>query len=148
MQKWSLAVLFLLICGIVTPAMAADTGRYSYITVQQVDVYLYNGQATIDITYKIDDGIQFIVLLLGKADLKNKLGEIIDFNGAEFKKIELDHAVLEIENASIDYQDGSFWFPEHEFGIKLPRLVVTTPQVKKEYTNTSVLPEGVGYFRV
>jgi hypothetical protein len=148
MQKWSLAVLLLLICGVVTPVMAADTGRYSYITVQQVDIYLYNEKATIDVTYKIDDGIQFVVLLLGKADLRNKLEDIIDYNGAEFKKIELDHAVIEIENASIDYEDGSYWFPEHEFGITVPRLVVTTPQVQKEFTNTSMLSEGVGHFRV
>lgn len=148
MQKWSLAVLLLIICGAVTPVMAADAGRYSYITVQQVDIYLYNDKATIDVTYKIDDGIQFVVLLLGKADLKNKLEDVIDYNGAEFKKIELDHAVIELENASIDYEDGSFWFPEHEFGITVPRLVVTTPQVQKEFTNTSTLPEGVGHFRV
>ena len=147
MQKWSLAVLILLICGVATPVMAADTGRYSYITVTQVDIYLFNDKATIDIAYKIDGGIQFVVLLLGKADLKNKLEDIIDYNGAEFKKIELDHAVIEIENASIDYNDGSYWFPEHEFGIAFPRLVVTTPQVKKEFTNTSVLPEGVGHFK-
>jgi hypothetical protein len=148
MKKWSLAVLMLLVCGFMTPVMAADTDRYSYITVQQVEIYLFNDKATIDITYEIDDGIEFIVLLLGKADLKNKLEEIIDYDGAEFKKIELDHAVIEIENASIDYDDGSYWFPEHEFGITLPRLVVTTPQVKKEYTNTRVFPEGIGHFRV
>ncbi|HDR73346.1 MAG TPA: hypothetical protein ENN85_05505 [Methanoculleus sp.] len=148
MQQWSLVVVILLLSGAVTPAMAADTGRYSYITVEQVDIYLVNDKATIDISYKIDDGIQFIVLLLGKSDLRNKLEYIVDYNGAEFKKIELNHAVLEIENASIDYNDGSYWFPEHEFGIMLPRLVVTTPQVKKEFANTSVLPTGVGHFKV
>ncbi|MDG6256309.1 MAG: hypothetical protein QCH35_01790 [Methanomicrobiaceae archaeon] len=147
MQKWSLVVLILLLSGAVTPAMAADTGRYGYITVEQVDIYLVNDKATVDISYKIDDGIQFIVLLLGKSDLRTKLEYIVDYNGAEFKKIELDHAVLEIENASIDYNDGSYWFPEHEFGITLPRLVITTPQVKKEFTNTSVLPTGVGHFK-
>jgi hypothetical protein len=147
MKKLSLAIIFLLLGGMIMPAMAGDVGRYSYINVHSVNINLENEKATIDIFYTVDDGIRFLVLLLGKSDMKNKLLMVADFENANFQSVDLDHAVLVINNASNDNGDGSYWFPEHKFGIVIPKLVVKTPQVTRTFLVTDEFPNGIGHFK-
>jgi hypothetical protein len=146
MKKKSLAVILLLICGMAAPACAADTSRYSYIMVESVEIDLNNDQATVQVSYEIDDGIELVVVLLGKSDLKNKLETILAFDEISFQEVELDHAVLIIEDASFDYGDGSYWFPEHTFGIMIPKLTVKSPQTERTFEMTDEFPKGMGYF--
>ncbi|MDT8358386.1 MAG: hypothetical protein RQ758_07790 [Methanomicrobiaceae archaeon] len=142
-------LMVVLLCTLsVGPVTAAEIGRLSYITVQQVKIELRNEQATIDVQYKIDEGIDLLVLLIGKADLKKKLQKILLYEGAEFQAVDLDHAILVIDDASFDYGDGSYWFPEHTFGMILPEIVIRTPQTTRSFTITSQFPNGIGYFRV
>lgn len=142
-------LMVVLVCTLsVGPVMAAEIGRVSYITIQQVEIELRNEQATIDVKYKIDDGIDLLVLLIGKADLKKKLQKILLYEDAEFQVVDLDHSILVINDASFDYGDGSYWFPEHRFGMVLPEIVIRTPQSTRSYTITNEFPNGIGYFRV
>jgi hypothetical protein len=146
MKKWSLAILAMIIGGLICPVVAADAGRYSYITVETVEIRLDNDRAVIDVNYRVDEGIQLLVLLIGKSDLKNKLNDIIKLDDARFKELELNHAVLVVDESSYNYGDGSYWFPEHEFGIIIPKLRVVTPQTIRTFEMTRSFPGGIGYF--
>lgn len=147
MNRMAFAILGILLLGMISPALAGDIGRYSYITVENIEINLVNERASVDVYYTIDDGIQLLVMLLGKSDLKNKLTKIVNYDG-EFQLVELDHAVLIVEGASEDYGDGSYWFPEHTFGIIVPELTVQTPQVTRTYYLTDEFSSGIGHFRV
>ncbi len=148
MKKISIAVILLLLCGMTAPVCAADTSRYSYIMVESVEIDLNNKQAEIQVSYEIDDGIELVVVLLGKSDLKKKLKTVLAFDEIRFQEVELDHAVLLIEDASFDYGDGSYWFPEHRFGIMIPELTVKSPQTERTFEMTDEFPKGMGYFGV
>ncbi|NYT06033.1 MAG: hypothetical protein GKC04_06655 [Methanomicrobiales archaeon] len=146
MKYWSLAVLLLIVGGLMVPVSGAEPGRYSYITVESVQINLVNDRATIEVWYSIDEGVQFLVVLLGKSDLKDKLTSILLVEDARYRVIELDHAVLVVEGVSYNYGDGSYWFPEHAFGTTIPDLIVRTPQSVRHLTDTGVFPNGIGYF--
>jgi hypothetical protein len=146
MKYWSLAVLVLVIGGLIVPVIGAEPGRYSYIAVESVTVNLVNDRATIDVSYRIDEGVQFLVVLLGKSDLKVKLTTILNFDNPQFQVIELDHAVMVVDDVVFNYGDGSYWFPEHEFGAVIPKLTIQTPQSVKHHTFTGLFPNGIGYF--
>lgn len=147
MKIWYLAIIFaILIGGLVTPVIGVDTSKYSYINVECVDISLVNNCATINISYTIDDGAQWLVLLLGNSDLKNKLNQILNYENGKFIKTDMDHAIFEINDGPFDYGDGSYWFPEHEFGITIPALYVRTQQSTRNYTMTAEFPNGMGYF--
>ncbi|MBN1195640.1 MAG: hypothetical protein JXA08_09915 [Methanomicrobiaceae archaeon] len=146
MKYWSLAILVFVIGGLIVPVAGAEPGRYSYITVESVEVNLVNDRTTIDVTYKIDEGVQFLVVLLGKADLKAKLTSILNFESPRYQVIELNHAVIIVDGAVFNYGDGSYWFPEHEFGAVIPELTVRTPQSVRYHTFTGLFPSGIGYF--
>jgi hypothetical protein len=60
----------------------------------------------------------------------------------------MNRAILVLDDASLNYQDGSYWFPEHEFGIVIPFLSVNTPQTTREYSMTKIFPDGIGHFEV
>jgi hypothetical protein len=141
-------VITLLLAALVAPVLAEDVGRYSYIVVEDVRINLVNDRATIEVDYSIDEGIRFLVMLLGKNDMKIKLEHILNFDNARFREAELDHAVLVIDEASYDYGDGSYWFPEHEFNIIIPKVTVNTPQATRNHTITKTFPNGIGYFAV
>ncbi|KQC04871.1 MAG: hypothetical protein APR53_09340 [Methanoculleus sp. SDB] len=146
MKYWSLAVLVLFIGGLIVPVAGAEPGRYSYITVESVTVDLVNDRATIDMTYEIDEGVQLLVVLLGKSDLKTKLTSILNFDNPQFRVIELDHAVVVVDDMVFNYGDGSYWFPEHEFRAVIPELTIRTPQSVRYHTFTEIFPNGIGYF--
>ena len=78
MRAHALAMLVLLLLCYTAPALAADNDRYSYITVQDVQIRLDNGTAVIHVNYSVDEGTRFIFFLLGKQDLKNKLLKIMN----------------------------------------------------------------------
>ncbi|MDD4255417.1 MAG: hypothetical protein PHP59_08590 [Methanofollis sp.] len=141
-----LAMLLLLLL-IVVPVAAADDSRYSYLTVQSVEIHLDNHDAKVNVTYTIDDGVQILVHLLGMSDLREKVLEVVNFKGATIEEITMDHAVLTIPGVGLDYGRGTFWFPEHEFPVKIPSLVVASPQDRRAFQNTAVFPEGMGYFK-
>ncbi|WP_067050487.1 MULTISPECIES: hypothetical protein [Methanofollis] len=141
-----LAMLFLLFV-IVVPVAAADDTKYSYLTVQSVEIQLDNHDAKVNVTYTVDDGVQILVHLLGMSDLREKVLEVVNFEGATIEEITMDHAVLTVPGVGLDYGRGTFWFPEHEFPVKIPSLIVASPQDRREFQNTAVFPEGMGYFK-
>ncbi|WP_298668275.1 hypothetical protein [uncultured Methanofollis sp.] len=143
-----LAMLLLLLVIVVPVVAADDDNRYSYLTVQSVEIQLNNHNATVNVTYTIDDGVQVLVHLLGMSDLREKVLDVVNFEDATIDEITMDHAVLSVPGVGLDYGRGTFWFPEHEFPVKIPSLVVASPQDRREFENTSVFPEGIGYFKV
>ena len=120
-------VLMLVVAALIVPAMAGSDERYSYITVEDVTIQLVEEDAVITMNYKIDDGIGFLVLLLGKSDLKRKVLDILNFEGAQIQIADLDHAVVHASNVSNNYGRGSYWFPEHRFEVVVPSLTVSPP---------------------
>lgn len=143
-----LAMLLLLLLIVAPVAAAADDNRYSYLTVQSVEIQLNNHDAKVNVTYTIDDGVQILVHLLGMSDLREKVFDVVNFEGATIEEITMDHAVLTVTGVGLDYGRGTFWFPEHEFPVKIPSLVVASPQDRRVFQNTAVFPEGMGYFKV
>jgi len=131
------AILFFCIC--VSPVLSAESGRISYISIDHIDIELVDDVATINVDYRIDDIVSYLVMLLGKSDLKYKIGMALNFEDAKY-------AILVVRGISYDYGDGSYWFPEHQFGIILPEIVVKTPQISRNFTNTDIIPHGIGYF--
>ncbi|MEN6610767.1 MAG: hypothetical protein ABFC24_07985 [Methanoregulaceae archaeon] len=146
MRKYATAVLFLLLISVAYPAMAADDNRYSYISVQSIDVNLTNTTANITVHYQLDGGATFILFFLGKNDLRQKLEKILNYEDPQVTSIDMDSASFTVENVSYRYGDGIYWFPRHEFGITSPMLVLQTPRLIREYSNTSEFPNGIGYF--
>ena len=147
-MRWvTVGVVLMLLSALIVPAVAEnDDEKYSYITVKDVTIHLVKEQAVITMNYKIDDGVGLLVLLLGKSDLKRKVLDILNFNDAEVQRIDLEHAVVLVNNASDDYGRGSYWFPAHRFEVVVPSLTVITPQDVKYYENVSEFSEGLGYF--
>lgn len=148
MKRLALVVLVLLLVTMTAPALAADGERYSYITVRNVEIQVENDRATIRIDYTLDEGIRILVLLLGKSDLKSKVLKMVNYDNAYIREIEIDHAVLIVDNASDDYGQGVYWFPEHSFNVLLPKLRIKTPQTIREYSMTREFQDGIGHFGV
>ncbi|HOI59020.1 MULTISPECIES: hypothetical protein [unclassified Methanoculleus] len=146
-MKWvTLGLVLMLVSALVAPAVAAGGERYSYITVEDVTVQLEKADAVVTMNYTIDGGIGFLVLLLGKSDLKQKVLDILNFNNAEVQRLDLEHVEVRVKNVSSDYGQGSYWLPAHRFGVVVPSLTIITPQDVKHYEDVSDFPDGLGYF--
>ncbi len=146
MRANAVVLLILLTLSMAVPVMAVNEDRYSYITVQDVQINLNNGSADIHVSYKVDEGTRFIFFILGKQDLKNKLMKILNYEDARMNRIDLSSADFTVEDAALSYGKGIYWYPSHEFNIVIPTLSVKTPQVTRNFTMTKEFPSGVGYF--
>ncbi|HET6580688.1 MAG TPA: hypothetical protein VFG36_02300 [Methanoregula sp.] len=146
MRAYAVVLLILLAASLVVPVLAAREERYSYITIQDVQIKLDNGSAVIHVNYKVDEGTRFIFFLLGKQDLKNKLMKILNYDDAKIKRIDLSSADLTVEEAALSYGNGIYWYPSHDFNIAIPQLSVSSPQATKNFTMTREFPSGMGYF--
>jgi len=132
---------------IIAPAIAANDERYGYITVDSVQIQLENDTALVDVHYSVDEGTRLIFFLLGKQDLKNKLLKILNYDDAQMRHIDLSEADFVVNGAAYSYGNGIYWYPSHQFNVVVPKLTVVTPQVVRNYTNTNLFPEGMGYFQ-
>jgi len=146
MRAYAVVLLIFLAISMAVPVMAANEDRYSYITIQEIQVRLDNGSAIIHVNYKVEENTRFIFFLLGKQDLKNKLMKILNYNDARMKRIDLTSADFTVEDAALSYGNGIFWYPSHTFNIAIPMLSVQSPQAVKNFTNTREFPGGMGYF--
>ena len=131
MRAYAVVLLILLTLSMAVPVMAVNEDRYSYITVQDVQIKLNNGRAVIHVNYKVDEGTRFIFFILGKQDLKNKLIKILNYEDAQMNRIDLSSADFTVEDASFSYGNGIFWYPSHDFNVVIPKLSVKTPQVTR-----------------
>lgn len=146
-MKWvTVGIVLLLVSALALPALAASEERYGYITVKDVTVSLEKADAVVTMNYTIDDGIGFLVLLIGKSDLTQKALDILNFNDTKVQYLDLDRIEVRVHNASNDYGQGSYWFPAHGFGVVVPSLTVVTPQDVRHFENVSEFPDGLGYF--
>jgi len=148
MRAYAVVLLNFITISMAVPVMAANEDRYSYITVQDVQIRLSNGSANIHVNYKVDEGTRFIFFILGKQDLKNKLVKILNYEGAQMNRIDLSSADFTVEDAALSYGNGIFWYPSHEFNIVIPLLSVKTPQATRNFTMTKEFPSGMGYFTI
>jgi len=146
MRAHALAVLILLIIFCTVPALAANEDRYSYITIEDVQIKLDNGTAVVHVSYSVDEGTRFIFFLLGKQDLKNKLLKILNYEDAKIQRIDLSSADLVVDNASLSYGKGVYWYPAHKFNVVIPSLTVQSPQATRKFINQTEFPEGMGFF--
>lgn len=146
MRAQAIALLAVILLGIAAPAMAASEVRYGYITVQDVTVQLKNDTAIINVNYSVDEGTRIIFFLLGKQDLKNKLYRILNYNGAQMRRIDLASAEFFVDDAAYSYGKGIYWYPSHEFNVVIPSLTVKSPQVTRTFSMTNMFPDGIGYF--
>jgi hypothetical protein len=128
------------------PVAALSDSRYSYISFESVNIVLEETKATVTVDYSIDSGVQILVMFLGNQDLKNKIERAMNFKGAKVTTADLNRAVLEVESASYDYGDKSYWFPPHTFLVPIPEVTIQTPQVTREMSMLLEMNEGIGYF--
>jgi len=134
------------LAALAVPALAENTDKYGYITIQAVDITLDEGKANINVQYTLDEPTRVIVLLLGKQDLKNRLLTVLNYEDAEVKNLDLNSAELVVDDVSYSYGRGVYWFPSHTFNVLIPTLRITTPQVSREYAGVNEIPNGIGYF--
>jgi len=146
MRARAIALLFLLLVFIVAPALAANEDRYGYIKVEDVTVLLDNGTAVIHVNYSVDENTRFIFFLFGKQDLRNKLLKILNYEDAQMRSINLTSAEFVVEDATVSYGRGVYWYPSHDFNVAIPNLTVKSPQMVKNFTMAKQFPEGMGYF--
>lgn len=140
------AVVLLIILSFIVPAVAADgENRYSYITIDSVDLELTKDKAIFDVNYHIDNGVEFLVIFLGKNDLKNKLEKMFSLGDANFGTTTMESARITLNNPSVDYGDGSYWFPKKSFQVTVPVLNVKTARSDRTFYNVNEVP-GMGYF--
>ncbi len=139
------AVLLLLLVG---GAAAADTNRYSYLTVDRVAISLSGTEATVVAEYRVDPGIAPLVAIFGRGDLHQKVRRVIGFDDARVVALSMERAELVVEKASMDYGEGSYWFPAHTFGVVVPSLTVSSPQSTRQLAQTNTFSRGMGYFGV
>ncbi|MBP2132565.1 hypothetical protein J2128_000486 [Methanomicrobium sp. W14] len=136
----------LLLLSLIVPAVSADEGsQYSYIGITNLSVELSDNEAVYDVHYNIDEGVQFLVLFLGKSDLKSKLSRVMNIKNGRFDIVDMDHAVITVDNSSVDNGDGSLWFPRKELMVNIPVISVKTPRTSTTYNDTKEIP-GIGYF--
>ncbi len=146
MKRLAVGMVLMMVALLIAPAVAAGEERYSYITVKDVTVRLEKADAVVTMNYTIGDGIGFLVLLLGKSDLRQKALGILNFNDASVQYLDLERIEVRVKDASNDYGQGSYWFPAHRFGVVVPSLTIVTSGDVKHYENISELPDGIGYF--
>jgi hypothetical protein len=146
MRAYAVILLILMSVSLVISVQAANEERYSYITIQDVQIQLDNESAVIHVNYKVEENTRFIFFLLGKQDLKNKLMKILNYQDARVNRIDLSNADLIVEDAALSYGSGIYWFPSHEFNIVIPKLTVSSPQATRNFTMTREFPGGMGYF--
>jgi len=146
MRAYAIVLLILLSISLVVPVMAANEERYSYITIRDVQISLDNGNAVINVNYKVEEGTRFIFFLLGKQDLKNKLMKILNYEDARLTRIDLSSAEFTVEDAALSYGNGIYWYPSHDFNSAIPLLSVRSPQATRNFTMTREFPGGMGYF--
>ncbi|MEN6395606.1 MAG: hypothetical protein ABFC78_03890 [Methanoregula sp.] len=147
MRVRAVALLCFICIGlIIAPAVAANDERYGYITVDSVQIQLKNDTALVDVHYSVDEGTRIIFFLLGKQDLKNKLLKILNYDDAQMQHVNLSDAEFVVDEAAYSYGNGIYWYPSHQFNIVIPKLTVVTPQVVRNYTNTNLFPDGMGFF--
>ena len=140
------ALLILILLGCTAPALAANDDRYSYITVEDVQIRLDNGTAVIHVNYSVDEGTRFIFFLLGKQDLRDKLLKILNYEDAKIQRIDLSSADFTVYNASHSYGKGIYWYPAHDFNVVIPSLTVQSPQTTRTFYNDDTVPGGDGFF--
>lgn len=146
MKRLAIGVALMLVAALALPAMAAGEERHSYITVKDITVRLEGADAAVTMNYAIDEGIGFLVLLLGKSDLKQKTLDILNFNNATVQYLDLERIEVRVKDVSTDYGQGTYWFPAHGFGVVVPSLTIITARDIKHYENVSEFPDGFGYF--
>jgi hypothetical protein len=146
MRAYAVVLLILVTISMAVPVMAANDDRYSYITIQEIQIQLDNGSAVIHVNYKVEENTRFIFFLLGKQDLRNKLMKILNYEDAQMKRIDLSSADFTVNDASLSYGNGIYWYPSHTFNIAVPLLSVRSPQAVKNFTMTREFPGGMGYF--
>jgi hypothetical protein len=146
MRAQAIAILIVILLGIAIPVHAAEEQRYGYIKVQDVTVQLNNDTAVINVNYSVDEGTRIIFFLLGKQDLKNKLYHILNYDGAQMRRINLSSAEFFVDGAAYSYGKGIYWYPSHAFNIVIPSLSVQSPQITRTFSTTNSFPDGMGYF--
>jgi hypothetical protein len=146
MKGLAIAICLVFLAALAAPALAENTDKYGYITIQAVDITLDEGKANINVRYTLDEPTRVIVLLLGKQDLKNRLLTVLNYEDAEVKNLDLNSAELVVDDVSYSYGRGVYWFPSHTFNVLIPTLRITTPQVSREYAGVNEIPNGIGYF--
>jgi hypothetical protein len=146
MRALAVALFFVILIGIATPVMAAEEMRYGYIQVQDIAVHLKNDTAVINVNYTVDEGTRIIFFLLGKQDLKNRLYHILNYNGAQMRRINLSSAEFTVDGAAYSYGNGIYWYPTHTFNVVIPTLTIRSPQITRIFSMTNVFPDGIGYF--
>ena len=146
MRGTTIAVLLVVIAALAVPALAADDEKYGYIKVENMDIILDKDQASINLEYTLDEPTRVIVLLLGKQDLKNRILKIVNYEDAEVTRLDMDSAELVVDDVSYNYGRGIYWFPDHQFNVIIPTLRIITPQTSKEFSSTSEITHGMGYF--
>ena len=146
MKGLAIVMCLIFLAALAVPALAENTDKYGYITIQAVDITLDQGKANINVQYTLDEPTRVIVLLLGKQDLKNRLLTVLNYEDAEVKNLDLNSAELVVDDVSYSYGRGVYWFPSHTFNVLIPTLRITTPQVSREYAGVNEIPNGIGYF--
>ncbi len=133
---------------------AALTNHYGYIAVDSVSVDLSQGvDATYTINYSIDPWIAFLVFLFGKQDLKNRLLKILNppvsSNGQKqeitFQYVDNDMAKISVSNVGMSYGDKTYWYPEHEFAVTIPKIEFHS-SFTKTFNDTRTIQRGFGYY--
>jgi hypothetical protein len=136
MRAHALVLLIFLLMSCAAPALAASEDRYSYITVEDVQIRLDNGTAIIHVNYSVDDGTRLFFFLL----------KILNYEDAKIQRIDLSSADFTVYNASYSYGKGIYWYPTHDFNVVIPSLSVQSPQAARNFTNTKQFPGGMGFF--
>ncbi len=132
---------------IIPPGMAGSSeGRYSYIQVESVAIDVIDlNKAMFEVDYQVDENVNFLVLLLGKNDLKQKLCEVFDLDSCRFEVVDMDHARFSSEIHSYNNGDGTYWFPERVFKTEIPNLTIKAQDNYKIFESIKEFP-GIGYY--
>ena len=146
MRGTAIALLLIFLVALAIPAVAVDDEKYGYVKVENIDITLDKDQANINVEYTLDEPTRVIVLLLGKQDLKNRILKIVNYEDAEVTRLDMESAELVVEDVSYNYGRGIYWFPDHQFNVIIPTLRIITPQASKEFSSTSEVKDGMGYF--
>jgi hypothetical protein len=72
--------------------------------------------------------------------------KILNYQDAKINRIDLTSADFTVEDASLSYGNGIYWYPSHTFNIAVPMLSVKSPQAVKNFSMTREFPGGMGYF--
>ena len=148
MKKLLLVIVVMLFSiFLVSPGMANETmGRYGYIQVDSAAIDVIDlDEAVFNVSYRVDDNVDFLVILLGKNDLKDKLCDIFDLDNCRFETVGMDHARFFSDIHSYNYGEGTYWFPERNFRTEIPNLTIKAQDSFKEFDSVQEFP-GIGYF--